>query len=64
MSFGTHDMDRMSRCILAAMIVAGAALTILSLLMQFEQSAVKSRVAGLIDRAGSLVSSSEAPPRR
>jgi hypothetical protein len=64
MSFGTNDMDRMSRRILAAMIVAGAMLTMLSFLMQVGQGGIKSRLSGLMDRAGSLISSSEAPPTR
>jgi len=64
MGFDTDRMDRMSRRILAAMIVCGAMLTTLSFLMQVDQGALKSRLSGLMDRAGSLISSSEAPPPR
>jgi len=63
MSFGTDNMDRMSRRILAVMIVAGAMLTMLSFLMQVGHGVVQSKLQSLIDRAGSLISSSEAPRR-
>jgi hypothetical protein len=63
MSFGTETVDRGARRILAAMIVCGAVLTGLSLAMQLDQSAVKSRLGGLMGQANGLISPREAPQR-
>jgi hypothetical protein len=48
MSFRNQHMDRMSRRILAAMIVAGAMLTGLSFAIQIDPGAVKSHLHGLV----------------
>ena len=63
MNFGTDRTDRASRRILAAMIVAGAALTCLSFAMQLGPGAVKSRLQSLVDHASSLVSIGGTPSR-
>ena len=63
MSFGTEQMDRLSRRILAAMIVTGALLTSLSFAMQVDPGTVKSRLHGLYDRVTAIAGSSEAPLR-
>ena len=56
-------MDRLSRRILALMIVAGAMFTILSFLMQVDHGVIKSRLSGLMERTGSLISSPQTPAR-
>jgi hypothetical protein len=63
MGFGTEAVDRGARRILAVMIVCGAVLTVLSFAMQLDQTAVKSRLGGLMGQANGLVSNREAPSR-
>jgi hypothetical protein len=58
-TYGTTYVDRGSRRILAAMIVCGAALTVLSFAMQLGTSNVKSQLQGLV----TVMSGSEAPSR-